>query len=154
MMAWLYDHIDRAAHHAPSEFHRISSLCYRRRRTRTITCLMSRISSFLPTSLPPSTKNPPQQAVLQQRSFSFSLPTAAIFLSSNQKAASPQYSTTITRTMSDSTTHSKKQCFATTESLRETVGVFLARHQRSFVASNNRGGKQKVYFCSARENER
>ena len=41
-MAGLFDHIGPTAHHAPSEFHPSSSLCYRRRRTRTI-CLMSMI---------------------------------------------------------------------------------------------------------------
>ena len=56
-MAGLFDHIGPTAHHAPSEFHPMSSLCYRRRRTITI-CLMSVIwfprpqstASFLPLS--------------------------------------------------------------------------------------------------------
>ena len=59
-MAGLFDHIGPTAHHVPSEFHPSSSLCYRRRRTRTI-CLMSIIwfsrpqstESFLPLSLQP-----------------------------------------------------------------------------------------------------
>ena len=72
-------------------------------------------------------------------------------LSFDQKATSQQNSTTSTKTMSDSTTLFKKQCFPTTKSLREAVGVFFARHQRSFVASKNNGGKQKVYFCSRKE---
>ena len=50
IMARLFDHIGPTAQHAPSEFHRTSTLYHRRRRTRTI-CFMSMISFSRPISL-------------------------------------------------------------------------------------------------------
>ena len=54
--------------------------------------------------------------------------------------------------MSDATTLLSQRCYPDTcKSLREAVGVFFAHEQRSFVASKNSGGRQKVYFCSGKE---
>ena len=54
--------------------------------------------------------------------------------------------------MSDATTLLSQRCYPDTcKSLREAVGVFFAHEQRSFVASKNSGGRQKVYFRSGKE---
>ena len=82
-MAGLFDHIGPTAHHAPSEFHPNSSLCYRRR-TRTI-CLMSMIwfsrpqttASFVPT-LPLSNQKSHLSTALSLLPTKSHLSTAAI----------------------------------------------------------------------------
>ena len=80
-MAGLFDHIGPTAHHVPSEFHPSSSLCYRRRRTRTI-CLMS-IIWF---SRPQTTASSPslQPKVTPQRSSSTEIMSDATTLLSNK----------------------------------------------------------------------
>ena len=71
-MAGLFDHIGRTAHHAPSEFHPSSSLCYRRRRTRTI-CLMYRSPGHKPQR--PLSLSPSLQPKVTQHSALSLLPT-------------------------------------------------------------------------------
>ena len=116
-MAGLFDHIDPTAHHAPSEFHPSSSLCYRRRRTRTI-CVMSYGS---PGHKPPRplSLSPTKSRTSARRSLS----------PSNQKP--PQHSSSIYRQiMSDATTLLSQKCYPDTKSLREAVAQ-IRHHLRT-----------------------
>ena len=115
-MAGLFDHIGPTAHHAPSEFHPSSSLCYRRRRTRTI-CLMSILfgspghKPHRVLSSSPKPKVTPHHSAFSLLPTKSHLSTTAVYR----------------HIMSDATTLLSQKCYPDTKSLREAVAQM--RHQ-------------------------